>query len=161
MKKHTLVSLLFCSVLLTACTQGEKTNQEKTASSNQIEQVDQETLSYKDYVAPLTPIDFEELTVKMQNGDQFVLFLGRETCQYCNIFVPKLYEVLQEKSVPVYYYDTEDRDNQELIAFREKFGIETVPNLSYYEGDQLVATLEKGSQSSLEEITDLLSRLEN
>lgn len=117
-------------------------------------------MTYKDYTAVLTPISFDDLAQKMAKGEKFVLFLGRETCKYCNIFVPKLHQVLTEQPATVYYYNTEDASDQNLTAFRDKFGIQTVPNLSYYEGDKQIATLEKGSQSSPEEIADLLSHLE-
>lgn len=159
MKKY--LTLVTTALILTACGQGQQTTDSSSASSQtataQTATSSSTEMTYKDYTAVLTPISFDELAQKMANGEDFVLFLGRETCQYCNIFVPKLHQVLTEKPATVYYYNTEDASDQNLQAFRDKFGIKTVPNLSYYQGDQLVATLEKGSQSTPEEIAALLN----
>lgn len=156
MKK--LSYLIAISLLLTACTANQSSSPTNSSSSAivQNQATQEEALTYKDYVASLTPISFDELAHKMAKGESFHLFLGRETCKYCNIFVPKLHQVLSEQPTTVYYYNTEDASDQNLQAFRDKFGIQTVPNLSYYEGDQQVATLEKGSESNLEEIAAIL-----
>lgn len=116
-------------------------------------------MTYKDYTDALVPISHEELEAKMASGQPFLLFLGRETCSHCQAFVPKLYKTLQEVPRTVYHYNTEDKTDQNLQAFRDRYGISTVPNLSYYEGDQLVASLDKGSQASKEELVALLKQL--
>lgn len=156
MNKH-LYLLTTSLLLLTACSQSDN-----HVSSPALPAAQEQTtagLTYKDYVAPLTPISFDDLAQKMARGEAFILFLGRETCPYCQQFVPKLYEVLQDQPTQVYYFNTEDKSDQNLQAFRDKFGIATVPNLSYYEGDQLVATLEEGSQASRSDISALLAQL--
>lgn len=163
MKKHFI--LFATTLVLTACGQGQQTTDSSSTSSQaataQTATSSSTEMTYKDYTAVLTPITHAELEDKMAAGEEFLLFLGRETCSHCQAFVPKLYNTLQEHPRTVYYYNTEDKTDQNLQAFRDLYGIKTVPHLSYFQGKQQLATLEKGSQASKDELLALLTRGQN
>lgn len=152
-----LLSLMGC--------QKPKSSDQPTRSTNQsamsnIKDSQSKALTYQEYIEGLVPLTPAELTEKMTNGESFVLYLGRPSCEHCQAFVPKLHQALRTHPKTVYYYDTENRDDAFLKGFRERFHIKTVPNLSYYVGEEQMTTLAHGSQSSLDEIVRILEQLE-
>lgn len=81
--------------------------------------------------------DFKELSPEeadalLTNEEGTITFIGRPTCQYCRRFAPKLHKVATEKGLTVNYLNSEHPEyTQELRAFREKYGVPTVPGLLY------------------------------
>lgn len=161
--KIKLSYLCLCLISLTACTPVTKEASQTTPSttSSQITTPSAPSLTYQDYTAVLTPISHDELSQKMAAGEDFLLFLGRETCAYCQAFVPKLYITLKDHPKTVYYYNTEDKTDQELQSFRTNYNIATVPHLAYFQGDQEVAKLDNPRQVTKEELVNLLNLLQD
>lgn len=40
-------------------------------------------------------ISIDEVEQKVQDEEEFILYIGRETCSYCRDFVPKLTEAVE------------------------------------------------------------------
>jgi len=153
-KKMLLVS--FLSILaLTAC--GVDNNQETSSNSNESiaqsedqEQTESAIQDYQNVVKNFTTVTAREVTDKINNGDAFYLFIGKDTCPYCREFAPKLEEAStifesansEDVSVePKIYYldlsnidDLSEEDNQFTMEFTNKYDIDSVPAFQYFEG---------------------------
>lgn len=130
---------LFLSVVLIAC------GKQSDSTDNQ------QLLTYQS-------ISLTEVAEKIQNKENFYLYVGRPTCHYCEQFAPKLEEAIVNTQIAVYYLNTDQEELTEVQAFATKEGIQTVPNLAYYQDGQKQTYLEKGSQASLQEIEAFLMR---
>lgn len=98
----------------------------------------QELTSYK-------AIRLEEVVEKIQNKENFYLYVGRPTCHYCAKFSPILEEAITHTQVTVYYLNTDNEVLAEAQNFVAKEEIQTVPHLAYYRDGQRQSYLEKGS----------------
>lgn len=135
----SLLCLLTFSLFLGACS--EKANSKAK----------QELTSYK-------AIRLEEVVEKIQNKENFYLYVGRPTCHYCAKFSPILEEAITHTQVIVYYLNTDNEVLAEAQNFVAKEEIQTVPHLAYYRDGQRQSYLEKGSQANLEEIESFLEQ---
>lgn len=135
----SLLCLLTFSLFLGACS--EKANSKAK----------QELTSYK-------AIRLEEVVEKIQNKENFYLYVGRPTCHYCAKFSPILEEAITHTQVIVYYLNTDNEVLAEAQNFVAKEEIQTVPHLAYYRDGQRQSYLEKGSQANLEEIESFLKQ---
>ena len=63
----------------------------------------------------MTYNDYEEM---VKSGDPFIVVIERATCSYCQQYMPILEEVADEKSIPLYYIDTDTltSDENNLLA---------------------------------------------
>ncbi|MGT2950919.1 thiol reductase thioredoxin [Streptococcus cuniculi] len=87
------------------------------------------THSFQELVQDFTTISIEEAErLLVQEGT--ILFLGRETCPYCQRFVPKLHSVAQATGLTVYFIDSTNPDPR-LQALRSQYQAVTVPALLY------------------------------
>ncbi|MFM0713857.1 hypothetical protein P7J19_06645 [Streptococcus suis] len=59
-------------------------------------------------------ISIDEVEQKIQNEEEFILYIGRETCLYCRDFVPKLTEVVEQSHATIYYLDSESDSNGKI-----------------------------------------------
>lgn len=135
----SLLCLLTFSIFLGACS--EKANSKAK----------QELTSYK-------AIRLEEVVEKIQNKENFYLYVGRPTCHYCAKFSPILEEAITHTQMTVYYLNTDNEVLAEAQNFVAKEEIQTVPHLAYYRDGQRQSYLEKGSQANLEEIESFLKQ---
>lgn len=135
----SLLCLLTFSLFLGACS--EKANSKAK----------QELTSYK-------AIRLEEVVEKIQNKENFYLYVGRPTCHYCAKFSPIVEEAITHTQMTVYYLNTDNEVLAEAQNFAAKEEIQTVPHLAYYRDGQRQSYLEKGSQANLEEIESFLKQ---
>lgn len=120
--------------------------------SSTVASSDQSSQSY-------TAISLVELQEKMTADKDFFLYVGRPTCPYCEIFLPKLEEAIQETGSVVYYLNTDlESDTSAINSFLVNRQIQTVPHLAYYHGQEKVTYLDKGSEASPEEIKQFLQQ---
>ncbi|HEM3587743.1 TPA: thioredoxin [Streptococcus suis] len=102
-------------------------------------------------------ISIDEVEQKVQDEEEFILYIGRETCPYCRDFVPKLTEAVERSHATIYYLDSESDPNGKIQQFRQSQGLTTVPSLTYYKSGKLSGILRKGSQATLSEIENFLA----
>ena len=77
-------------------------------------------------------IKFDKITStkaeQLLDGDGLiVVYIGRETCPYCRKFARKLASLINKIEVPIYYVNSNDSDDSNINAFRDKYNIATVP----------------------------------
>lgn len=112
----------------------------------------QEPKNYTEATRHFLPLNLKQVEEKLVHKEEFVLFTGRESCPYCQKFVPKLARAVFNTQTTVYYLDSEKGDIAAITHFSKKHSIKTVPNLSFFKNGEQISYLEKGSHSSLEEI---------
>lgn len=92
-----------------------------------------------------------EATALLKAKAGHIVFIGRETCPYCRRFAAKLSEVAQAEQLTVHYVHAQDPAYpQEILAFRQKFDIPTVPGFLY--SDEAGLKVKCDSSMSPEEI---------
>ncbi len=140
MKKIISLIALFClTAFLSACGQQSDSSDSEKLTSYQ-------------------SITLKEVVQKIQDEEDFFLYVGRPTCQYCAKFGPNLEEVITDTQVTVYYLNTDEENKEEVTAFATNEGIKTVPNLGYYKAGKKINYLVKGSESTLKEIEEFLKQ---
>lgn len=66
----------------------------------------------------LTKIDLDTYLNMVSSNENYIIFIGRETCHYCQEFYPIVDNVVKEYNVPIYYLDTDTfKDNNEWSKF--------------------------------------------
>lgn len=63
--------------------------------------------------AGLTKLSYDEYQEKIDNGDSFVVIIERTTCSHCQNFMPVAEEFANANSVPMYYIDTDEMEEDE------------------------------------------------
>lgn len=147
---------LLCLGACSSHTAKEATNAQATTQSSAPNIT--EVSSENPQTSRVTPISLREIPTLLAQDQSFYLYLGRETCHYCQIFQPKLEDALKTSTVPVYYVDGDKEDPSAFRQFANRFGIHSTPNLSQYRGTQLLATLEGGSQATISDIQHFLNQ---
>ena len=54
----------------------------------------------------LQQITYDQYESFVDNGDAFIVVIERAGCSYCEMYMPILKEVANEKKIPLYYIDT-------------------------------------------------------
>lgn len=113
--------------------------------------------SYKEAMTYVKKIHLSEVQDKINNKEDFILYIGRESCPYCQKFAPKLAVAIQKTNQTVYYLDNDSKERKDITSFAHDMNIKTVPNLSSFKKGSKETYLTKGSKSSIDEIMDLLT----
>ncbi|MBC2173330.1 thioredoxin family protein [Listeria booriae] len=84
----------------------------------------------KSNVSPLQNIEMEDIKNKLANKDDFILYIGRDSCPYCQEFKPKLEKYLKKNGKKILYFNTEPENKREKFRiFYNSLGAEGVPVL--------------------------------
>jgi Thioredoxin. len=119
------------------------------------------TLAQTDYqiaVNRLQKISLEAVEQKIQDQESFYLYTGRESCPYCQEFVPKLAEAVDKIGTTVYYLDSENIDKTSWNNFKTTVEFKTIPNLTYFTNGTTYDRLLNASQASVEVIESFIRR---
>lgn len=82
------------------------------------------------------------------------VFIGRSTCPYCRLFAPKLAAAQAATGARVYFVDSSNVADPDLQAFRDRFGVATVPGLLVSKGRSTKVVCD--SSLSVEDIKGLI-----
>ena len=119
------------------------------------------TLPQTDYqiaVNRLQKISLKTVEQKIQHQESFYLYTGRESCPYCQEFVPKLAEAVDKTETTVYYLDSEHIDKTNWNNFKTTVGFKTIPNLTYFTNGTVYDRLSNTSQASVEVIESFIRK---
>lgn len=93
-----------------------------------------EIRKYNVIVEGFISIDVDSINEKMDNGDVFLVYIGRSTCPWCRRLVAPLSEIVEEMDIKLYYLNSENTDvNPKMRGFRKEHGIQYVPSILHYE----------------------------
>lgn len=84
--------------------------------------------SYETIVGTFEATTLGEANAKMEAGDEFFLYIGREDCPACRKFVPILKKIREEENLTVLYVDA-NVDDPGFPAMIEKYQLEFIPIL--------------------------------
>ena len=102
------------------------------------------------FASEFTPISISTAKDKISSTDKFILFIGRPSCPYCQLFEPKL------SNFTIFYINSENTEELEYIqALRKRYGIATVPALFVSENG--TAKVVCDSSLSEDDILDFIS----
>lgn len=62
---------------------------------------------------------YHELEVKLDNGDNIVLYLGFPTCPWCRNIIPVLFDVAKENNMEAYYINMRELKNNNLEDYQK------------------------------------------
>ena len=133
LKKVKIVSSVVISLfVLSSCTgEGGENKKSVKVSKENVEAVEEFSI-YDDTVSKFSRVTAKELLENNDNKKRFVYF-GRRTCPYCRKFAPLLGQLAQKNKLQIEYLDTEDTQiDKDIQNVREKYNVETVPTLIYF-----------------------------
>ncbi|MDO5111172.1 MAG: hypothetical protein Q4E65_02590 [Clostridia bacterium] len=99
----------------------------------------------------MTIVTYEQVQQKIQSGEAFLLYIGRDTCPQCRLFTPNLTSVLASAALqaPAYYFYTQDYEtaiNNRVDGAQETWdgvkaalGIRGTPSLLYFKDGKSTA----------------------
>ena len=119
------------------------------------------TLPQTDYqiaINRLQKISLEAVEQKIQHQESFYLYTGRESCPYCQEFVPKLAKAVDKTETTVYYLDSEHIDKTSWNNFKITIGFKTIPNLTYFTNGTAYERLQNASQASVEVVESFIRK---
>lgn len=95
-------------------------------------------MEFRQAIANFRPVVTKEVEGEIESGQKLIIFVGRETCPYSRLFVPKLAQVQAEHKLQVAFLNSENlADWEDLQAFRARHQIVTVPGLLVAEAGQV------------------------
>ena len=130
MRHITMLSIILVIVITIAIILHTKPNE----ANNQ--KLDDELIAYEYATQKFINATTDSVAAKIKSNESFVLYIGRETCQWCRKLVPILGRITDEKEIAIYYLDsTNSETDEELSNFREKYGIKTVPAIIKFDSN--------------------------
>ena len=150
-RNSILFFMLITLSLLVSCDQTE------TNRSSDLESL--YSVEYNRLAEEFNKVDVFEIEEKLNTNKNFFLYVGRQSCPYCQIFIPKLHLAVNERQIKLYYLDVEDaRYHNETSLFLESSNIQYIPSLIYFTGGNKQIQLEIDSTNiTVEEITEFFS----
>lgn len=100
------------------------------------------TDGYKLDNSQLTYLDSKEATELMENGDKFLVYVGRPNCPYCHEYRQVQDPVLKELGEKIYSIDTiYARYDKKLIEIVQDLDIDSVPTVVVIENGKITKDL--------------------
>lgn len=89
--------------------------------------------------AVLPAVTTTELTTKLDNKEDFIVYIGRPTCSACVEFLPKVESAVTENDLTISYYNVDDaaaEDDTAKNAMLDRLQIEGTPTLVAIKGGE-------------------------
>lgn len=131
-KKYTLCILLLLMFIATACDNTFEADEssERSGDSEEVSLNLNSEADYLDLVEDFEEVNIENTTKKIEDNESFYLYVGRATCPYCRIFVPKLHSAAENNLSVINYLDVENTaQDAELESFLSTINLQYVPSL--------------------------------
>lgn len=115
-----------------------------------------ELIGYANAVESFDELTVSEANSKVSEREEFLLFVGRPTCEWCRRVAPSLQEVSEDLNLAIFYLDSTDTETEsDLANFRDRYDIPTVPAIVLFKEDGSFTKIEINLQS--ENMTEELS----
>lgn len=108
---------------------------------------------YQKITGGFTSTDVGTIEKYLEDKEDFVLYLGRETCPYCVDVMPILNKSVKKYGINMLYIDTTNTEEREdLKSFRNKHEIIYVPNLMIFKNGDLSFPIIPKTQEEMDKI---------
>lgn len=161
MKKilNFVILLSFISVFFSGCSLKEhgQVNTNKTPLTEQREEALKE---YNEVIKEFNEVTSKDLKLLQQDQENFLVYTGRSSCPYCQIFAPKLHEASllnNNNDVVINYLNSDNESDTGLHSYLSRYNIDYVPSLNYFEDGTLVETLSISSDMTIDQISDFIT----
>ena len=102
-----------------------------------------ELIGYTNAVESFNELTVGEIESKISAKEEFLLFVGRPTCEWCRKLAPSLQEVSESRGLTIFYLDSTDTEtSSELSNFRDLYDIPTVPTVILFRDDESFVNLD-------------------
>ncbi|MGX7108441.1 thioredoxin fold domain-containing protein [Facklamia miroungae] len=106
---------------------------------------------FNEAVQHFNRIDSQEAKQLIEAREGNLVFVGRETCPYCRLFVGKLAEAAVTADLTVNFLHSQDsQDLKGTQAFRDQYELKTVPSLVFSDQNRIATVSD--SAMTVEEI---------
>ena len=65
------------------------------------------------FASAFTPISVSSAKENIDTAEKFILFIGRPSCPYCQLFEPKLSNVARNSNLTIFYINSENSEELE------------------------------------------------
>ncbi len=79
-------------------------------------------------------IDYDTFIEKIENKDDFILFIGSSTCQHCDAFKVTINNVIKKHQVKIYYIDIHKFDESQSKKFKTYINFNATPTTVFING---------------------------
>ena len=122
--------------------------------------LEMELVAYSYAVSTFDEVTVKEIENKIERNDKFLLYVGRETCEWCRKIAPVLSQISQEKDIDIYYLDSSNTESDSTLkTFRKSYGIKTVPAIIDFSSNGEYRFLECDLMNSRNDLVNTLSKL--
>lgn len=135
---------------------------DKDALYEKLDKVKKDSKNYRDTVNYSQITEFEEdqdyinFLMETNNGAK-VIYLGYETSEFCQAFVPKINQLAKEYDLDIHYYNVlrfEGGQSYDLV--KELYNVETVPYAFIVKDNEVVDSI--NADSSMSEIEEFMKK---
>lgn len=125
-----IISLITLSLYLYRTIDNQNSVRVEESSSNVLAM---ELLAYSYATQDFISVTVDEVNDRIEKQDSFIIYIGRETCQYCRKIVPALHKTIIQENIELLYLDSTNSDiDLELAEFRKKYDVDTVPSICIF-----------------------------
>lgn len=109
--------------------------------------------NYNHIVKKFVEVDIHQIMDKINNNDNFILLIGKESCPSCVKFVTLLDQTDLDEGNEIYYLELEDNTSIENNqAFLEKYNINFVPQIMVFHNGKYFMPKTPGNKSEVKEL---------
>lgn len=88
-------------------------------------------------------ITLNEVTSKIKNKDNFILYIKQTDCEHCKAFTPNFISVLSENNIEAYTLNISNLTDKEQETYNELFDVEGTPTVLFFDkGEESLIRIE-------------------
>ena len=91
-------------------------------------------------------IDYDTFLEKLENKDNFILFIGSNDCQHCTLYKEKVNKIINKYDIMIYYIDISKFSKEQSNEFKTYINFSGTPTTVFIEDGQEKAD-DKGNVS--------------
>ncbi len=104
-------------------------------------------------------IEYDEFIEKIENKDDFILFIGSSTCQHCDAFKETVKSVVKNYQIKIYYIDIHKFTEQQSNKFKTYINFSATPTTVFiYNGTEKTTYNRINGNLSYDKVIDKLTK---
>lgn len=77
-------------------------------------------------------ISYQEYTKKVEKKENFILYIGSDTCSHCQEFTPTLKKVIKKHQIDIKYINISNLSTNEYAILRNKTKVQGTPTIVFF-----------------------------